>query len=305
LKGIAMTRVTEIRYVGYGVSDFDAEKAYYGDVFGLVPVPSDDGMAWFKAPGHDEHHVVRLRKADENRVDVIALAADSRADVDALCVKVKAANGKIVDEPHSLATPGGGYGFRFFTPDGILFEISSDVARSDKREIAKWEGLPIKISHIVLHSPDHQAIVKFFCDVLGFKVSDWLGDFMCFLRCNSAHHRLAILPGPPCLNHVAYDMLGVDDMMRGAHRLKLKGIDIRWGPGRHTAGNNTFSYFVTPGGFVTEYTSELEEVDFETREPVVYTPAPLVMDQWGIGVGGPQTMPHPAPNPGLFVAIEE
>jgi catechol 2,3-dioxygenase-like lactoylglutathione lyase family enzyme len=305
LKGIAMTRVTEIRYVGYGVSDFDAEKAYYGDVFGLVPVPSDDGMAWFKAPGHDEHHVVRLRKADENRVDVIALAADSRADVDALCVKVKAANGKIVDEPHSLATPGGGYGFRFFTPDGILFEISSDVARSDKREIAKWEGLPIKISHIVLHSPDHQAMVKFFCDVLGFKVSDWLGDFMCFLRCNSAHHRLAILPGPPCLNHVAYDMLGVDDMMRGAHRLKLKGIDIRWGPGRHTAGNNTFSYFVTPGGFVTEYTSELEEVDFETREPVVYTPAPLVMDQWGIGVGGPQTMPHPAPNPGLFVAIEE
>ena len=31
---------------------------------------------------------------------------------------------------------------------------------------------------------------------------------------------------------------------------------------------------------------------------------PLVMDQWGIGVGGPQTMPHPAPNPGLFVATE-
>ena len=63
-------------------------------------------------------------------------------------------------------------------------------------------------------------MVKFFIDVLGFRVSDWLGDFMCFLRCNSAHHRLAILPGPPCLNHVAYDMLGVDDMMRGISRLK-------------------------------------------------------------------------------------
>ena len=35
-----------------------------------------------------------------------------------------------------------------------------------------------------------------------------------------AHHRIAILPGPPCLNHVAYDMLGVDDMMRGIGRLK-------------------------------------------------------------------------------------
>ncbi|MEJ6008805.1 VOC family protein [Novosphingobium aquae] len=299
-----MTRVSEIRYVGYGVTNIEAEQAYYGEIFGLDPVTSDDGMAWFKTPGHDEHHVVRLRKAEENRVDVIALAADCSADVDALCAKVQESGAKVVHEPRKLTSPGGGYGFRFFTPDGIQMEISSDVARGAKREIAKWEGLPVKISHLVLHSPDHQGLVRFFCDVLGFKVSDWLGDFMCFLRCNSAHHRLAILPGPPCLNHVAYDMLGVDDMMRGAHRLKLKGIDIQWGPGRHTAGNNTFSYFVTPGGFVTEYTSELEEVDFESHQPNTYTPAPLIMDQWGIGVGGPQTMPHAHPNPGLFVAVE-
>ena len=299
-----MTRVTEIRYVGYGVTDLEAEKTYYAEAFGLEQVPSDDDMVWFKTQGHDEHHVVRLRQSDENRVDVIALAAGSRADVDALFAKVQAAGVRIVHEPRDLTSPGGGYGFRFFSPDGIQMEISSDVARGGKRELENWEGVPVKISHIVLHSPDHQALVRFFTDVLGFRPSDWLGDFMCFLRCNSAHHRVAILPGPPCLNHVAYDMLSVDDMMRGAHRLKLKGIDIGWGPGRHTAGNNTFSYFVTPGGFVTEYTSELEEVDFETREPTIYTPAPLVMDQWGIGIGGPQTLPHPSPNPGLFVAAE-
>ena len=299
-----MSRVTEIRYVGYGVKDFEAETAYYDEVWGLELVDKDADHAWFKTQGHDEHHVVSLRRADENRVDVIALAAASRADVDALRAKVAEAGCRIASEPADLATPGGGYGFRFFSPDGLLFEISSDVARGTSRALAQWEGIPLKISHIVLHSPDHQAMVSFFTDVLGFKVSDWLGDFMCFLRCNSAHHRIAILPGPPCLNHVAYDMLSLDDMMRGAHRLKLKGIDIGWGPGRHTAGNNTFSYFVTPGGFVTEYTSELEEVDFETHQPTVHTPAPLVMDQWGIGTGGPQTLPHPAPNPGLFALAE-
>ena len=299
-----MSRVTEIRYVGYGVTDLEAEKAFYTEQWGLEPVPSDDGMTWFKAPGHDEHHVVRLRQADANRIDVVALAADSRADVDALADRVRAAGAKVVSEPHDLSTPGGGYGFRFFTPDGLQFEISSDVARSASRGIERWEGVPVKISHIVFHSPDHNAFVQWFCDVLGFKVSDWLGDFMCFLRCNSAHHRIAILPGPPCLNHVAYDMTGVDGMMRGAHRLKVKGTPIQWGPGRHTAGDNAFSYFVTPGGFAVEYTAELEEVDFESHEPKVHVPAPLVMDQWGIGVGGPQTMPHPEPNPGLFVAVE-
>lgn len=299
-----MSRVTEIRYVGYAVSDLDAEMRYYDELWGLERVPSDDGLVWYKTQGDDEHHVVRLRHATESRVDVIAFAADNRGDVDALCAKVTDAGGKIVHEPRDLMTPGGGYGFRFFSPDGLLMEISSDVARGGARELAPWEGVPLKISHIVLHAPDHKALTNWFCDVLGFRLSDWLGDFMSFLRCNSAHHRIAILPGPPCLNHVAYDMPSVDDMMRGIHRMKVKGTDIQWGPGRHTAGNNTFSYFVSPNGFVTEFTADLEVVDFETHEAKVYTPAPLVMDQWGIGVGGPQTMPHAAPNPGLFVAAE-
>ncbi len=211
---------------------------------------------------------------------------------------------RIIFAPKELETLGGGYGFRFFSPDGLPFEVSSDVHVRVPRTLERWEGVPQKISHIVLHSPDHKALVQWFCDVLGFKVSDWLGDFMCFLRCNAAHHRIAVLPGPPCLNHVAYDMLSVDDMMVGINRLKQKGTDIRWGPGRHTAGNNTFSYFTTPAGFAVEYTSELEEVDFEGHEAKVHVPGPKVMDQWGIGVGGPQTMPHPEADEGLFVGGE-
>jgi len=295
-----VSRVTEIRYVGYATPDFESEVDFYTHKWGLDPVASDDGMAYFKARGAPEHHVVRLRKADRKRVDVIAFAADSQRDVDALHARVVEAGAKGVTQPAPLTSPGGGYGFRFFSPDGLPFEVSSDVATGSSRDLARWEGVPVKISHIVLHSPDHQAAVRFFTDVLGFKVSDWLGDFMCFLRCNGAHHRLAILPGPPCLNHVAYDMLTVDDMMRGAHRLGQKGTELRWGPGRHTAGNNTFSYFVTPNGFAVEYTSELEEVDFDTHQFQVHAPAPQVMDQWGIGTGGPQTMPHPAPDAGLF-----
>jgi catechol 2,3-dioxygenase-like lactoylglutathione lyase family enzyme len=295
-----MSRVNEIRYVGYSVTDLEAETAFYEDTWGLNRVASDDGMIWFKARGHDEHHVVRLKQGPVNRIDLIQLSAETRADVDVLCEKVAASGCTINREPHNLQTPGGGYGFSFFSPDGLQFGISSDVARGPMGTVARWDAVPVKISHIVLHSPDHHALTKWFQDVLGFRLSDWLGDFMSFLRCNSAHHRIAILPGPPCLNHVAYDMEGVDGMMRGIHRLKLKGVDIGWGPGRHTAGNNTFSYFVTPNGFVVEYTSELEDVDDETWQHQVHTPAPLVMDQWGIGVGGPQTLPHPAPNPGLF-----
>jgi catechol-2,3-dioxygenase len=63
-----MSRVTEIRYVGYGVEDFDTERAFYTNDWGLVEVQSTADMAWFKTHGHDEHHVVRLHKAAQNCV---------------------------------------------------------------------------------------------------------------------------------------------------------------------------------------------------------------------------------------------
>ena len=299
-----MSRVTDIRYVGYAMPDLEAERAFYADVWGLEPVSSNDGMTYFKAQGHGEHHVVRLRQDEVAHVDVIALSTESRADVDALHDRVAAAGCKVIFAPRDLASPGGGYGFRFFSPDGLPFEVSSDVAEGSKREMVRWDAVPQKISHIVLHSPDHKAAVQFFIDVLGFRLSDWLGDFMAFLRCNEAHHRIAFLPGPPCLNHVAYDVLTVDDMMRGINRLRKKGTNILWGPGRHTAGNNTFSYFTTPNGFAEEYTSELEDVDFHAHEAQVHVPGPQIMDQWGVGVGGPQTMPHPKPDPALFQPAE-
>src|SRR5215471_7844851 len=123
-----MSRVTEIRYVGYAVPDLEAERAFYKDQWKLVESGEQDGMVHFAADGGEELYVVRLRAAEEKRVDVIALAADSRADVDALHDKVVAAGARIIFAPRDLNTLGGGYGFRFFSPDGLTFEISSDVA---------------------------------------------------------------------------------------------------------------------------------------------------------------------------------
>lgn len=299
-----MSRVTEIRYVGYGVPDLAAERTFYKDKWGLREAGEADGMVYFAAEGSAEPYVVRLRPADGKRIDVIGLAADTRADVDALFEKVTAAGAKTIHPPRDLDRFGGGYGFRFFSPDGLPFEITSDVATGTSRQLTRWEAIPQRISHIVMHSPDHRAAAQFFIDVLGFRLSDWIGDFMAFLRCNEWHHRVAFLPGPPCLNHVAYDMLSADDMLRGVSRLRKLDVEVKWGPGRHTAGDNTFSYFTTPNGFAVEYTAELEQVDDETWQPKTYPPSPEVMDQWGIGTGGPQTMPRPEVDAGLFRPVE-
>ena len=76
-----MSRVTDIRYVGYGVEDFAIERKFYAEDWGLVEVASEDGLAWFKTHGASEHHVVRLHESSSNCVEVIALAADIRETV--------------------------------------------------------------------------------------------------------------------------------------------------------------------------------------------------------------------------------
>ena len=90
-----MARVNEIRYVGYGVSDLAAEREFYRDVWRLREVGTHDDMVYFACEGHDEHHVVRLRAAEQQRIDVIALAAANRDDVNALHEKVTGAGCRI------------------------------------------------------------------------------------------------------------------------------------------------------------------------------------------------------------------
>jgi catechol 2,3-dioxygenase-like lactoylglutathione lyase family enzyme len=299
-----MARVQDIRFVGYGVKDLEAETRFYIDAWKLVEVPSDDGLVYLAAPGSDVEYSVRLRQTDEPRIDVVSWAAADPAEVDALFEQVKAAGGKPLGEPGPLVARGGGYGFRFFDVSGFTIEVATGFERRVPEQLAPGEPRPEKISHVVFHAPNHKAWVKFYEEALGFKVSDWLGDFMCFLRCNEWHHRLAVVPGPPTFNHIAYDVPGVDAVMKGLKRLRSFERDTVWGVGRHTAGNNLFSYYITPGGWAVEYTSDLEKVDEATWEPKVHQPSLETMDQWGTGVGGPKTMPEPRPDSGLFQAPE-
>src|SRR5438874_203403 len=93
-RGPVMARVTEIRYVGYGVPNLEAERAFYRDQWGLREVAEVEGIVYFAAEGTDERYVVRLRPSGEKRIDVIGLAADTRADVDQLCAQVREAGCK-------------------------------------------------------------------------------------------------------------------------------------------------------------------------------------------------------------------
>ena len=130
---------------------------------------------------------MRLRKSTEKRMELWALGARDAAAVDTLAERLARGGVQLVTEPGKLQTPGGGYGFRFFDAEGRTVEISSDVAVRQHRKIEEKESIPVRLSHVVINSPDPDKTRAFYENLLDFRLSDTLyrphmGEVMWFLR---------------------------------------------------------------------------------------------------------------------------
>ena len=284
--------ISHLRHLALAVPGFDQEHEFLTKYWGLTEVATSsvDGgrVSYLAAEGSAEPYVVRLREGTK-RIDLISFGAASRDDVEALHARLAGAGVRIVHPPRELAEPGGGYGFRFFDVDGRTVEVSSGVRPRESRRIQPREPVPVKLSHVVVNTPDLAATTWWYVEHLGFAISDTLfspkmGDLMQFLRCNSAHHSLAIAQGPHCsLHHASFEMRGVEEWMRGAGKILRSGARMVWGPGRHNAGDNTFAYFLDPAGNTLEYTTELAVIEDEESWQPSQLDVNLVttQDQWG------------------------
>jgi len=304
--------ITHLRHVDLAVPDFEAQLDFFTSTWGLTSEHSDSGLAFLAAEGSPEQYVVRLRQSPDKRIDLISFGAATPADVDTLAQQVAADGVTLVSEPGTLQTPGGGYGFRFFDNEGRTVEVSADVAVRQHRKIEEGESIPVRLSHVVINSADPDSTRAFYEKHLGFALSDTLmhprmGEMMWFMRVNAWHHSMAIARGPhPSLHHASFEMRGIDEYMRGTGRLLRAGVEKIWGPGRHLAGNNTFSYFLDPHGNTVEYTTELDLIDEDTWHPHMYDFSdPEVSDQWGTANQMNEFVAQRSfndPDKGLFVA---
>ncbi|WP_300613070.1 VOC family protein [Trebonia sp.] len=274
--------ITHLRHVDIAVPDYAKQLDFYTSVWGLTQTGGDTGVAFLAAEGSPEQYVLRLREGGK-RLDLIAFGAASRAHVDELAQRLAAAGVRLVSEPGPVGTPGGGYGFRFFDIDGRTIEVSCDVAVRAHRLVEEKEAIPVRLSHVVLNSSDIDATRDWYASHLDFRLSDTLRGVMHFMRCNPRHHSFAIARGPHVsVHHISFEMRGLDEYMRGSGRVIRSGARFIWGPGRHLAGDNTFSYFLDPQGNTIEYTTQLQELDEDSWHPHIYDMRdPAVQDQWG------------------------
>ena len=273
--------ITHLRHVDIAVPDFGRQLEFYRNVWGLTQVGGDSGVAFLAAEGSPEQYVLRLREGGK-RLDLVAFGAENPAHVNALAAQLATAGVTLISEPGQLGTLGGGYGFRFFDVDGRTIEVSCDVAVRQHRQVEAKEAIPVRLS-------------------------DTLGGVMHFMRCNPRHHSFAVARGPHAsVHHISFEMRGLDEYMYGTGRVIRSGARFLWGPGRHLAGDNTFSYFLDPHGNTIEYTTQLQELDEDSWHPHIYDMRdPMVQDQWGTANPMNELVAKESFNdvdPGLFVA---
>jgi 2,3-dihydroxybiphenyl 1,2-dioxygenase len=113
------------------------------------------------------------------------------------------------------------------------------------------------MGHIVLGTPNIAAMVDFYTNVLGFRVSDyWRAgeEDIVFLRCNARHHSLALVPAQqPALYHFMLEAATLDDVGAALQRHHDTGTPVSMDLGKHPNDQMVSFYSTSPSGFDVEF----------------------------------------------------
>jgi len=166
-------------------------------------------------------------------------------------------------ERRSGISPGIREALVFVDPKGTLIEIFSEYefAAEDPSPAAI---VPLKLGHVAYRVSDVQEVVRFYTDLLGFRVSDWRDDTFAFLRCGPDHHSVNfVFDQTPQLHHIAFEVKDWAEIQRAAEWLAKNGIHLVWGPGRHIIGHNIAIYHRDADKVRVEFFTEMDQMKDE------------------------------------------
>ncbi|MET0388051.1 MAG: VOC family protein [Polyangiales bacterium] len=273
---MSIIHIEDIAHVRFSAPDLDAMARFLRD-FGLICFEADGRLYGHGRDAAPYLHVTELGKP---AFRALGLRAESVADLQRLAERT----GTLVEPLH---TPGGGHVVRLHDPDDNLVEVVAGQAprtaepapdeapfnaASSRRRLRSPVRLQPgaahvqRLGHAVLNVRDFERSERWYKERFGFITSHEIeaapgASIGAFLRVNRGatptdHHTLFLLqlpaPGPP-LNHAAFEVAGLDDLMLGHSHLRARGRQLAWGVGRHKLGSQIFDYWKDPWGNELEH----------------------------------------------------
>lgn len=201
---------------------------------------------------------------------------------------------------HAVDPAGIGMAFRVGKERPVESEITGSNApankgRVDARATYYGRATPQGISHVVFTVPDFAEQEAFYTERLGFLVSDYYRGRGVFLRSQprAHHHNLFFLGDKNVrINHAAFAVRNIHELMAGGMYLGSKGWKTQIGPGRHIVSSAYFWYLNNPCGGAFEYHWD-EDFVTEKWKPAVWDPSPDLFAEWVLADGLPRTAVRP------------
>lgn len=281
-------RYRRLGYLAFNVTDIAASTRFAEDVFGLDFVNEDkDGARYFRVGAG--HHDLIMTPSDIPGLARSSWELETQEDLDAAFAKFKAIglNPTWMSDAQcdGLAIA---RGFRLIDPIiGAVWEYfveMTNICSPLRNALTSFQGG----KHFGIGVPDNREMTKFLCDNLGFKLSDYIGDYLISLvRAwpNPNHHSIGVLnltAGAPRFHHIAFMVKEIDDIGRLFNRCRNGGVDIHFGIGRHPTSGSIHLYIYGPDNFVWEYTLGMEQFpEVGARQPRRMSSAPEHYDLWG------------------------
>ncbi len=257
-----------------------SQAKFYRDMVGLHAQASDSSGNFYMRCGSD-HHVLVLMPADEPGLDHHAIDVGGPANLDAAVNSLVQAGIALQAVDHNEL--GQLAACRLHDPDGFMVELVAGMEQITDG-IGSRAVVPRRYGHLTLRSKDVKQSMRFYTEILGFQVSDWLGEKFCWLRCNPDHHGIALSEHDraPMMHHLAFHVRDMAELVQQAEHLMHNGRHLLYGPGRHGPGGNLFIYFHDHDQNIVEFAADMEQIwDDDSYEPKVWDPNERWSNMWG------------------------
>lgn len=277
-----MASVTQLGYLGIGVSDLARWERFATEVLGLeVSGNEPDGSMFlrmdeyhhrfvFLPGGEDDVAFIGWEVRDQPALNEVRrrLSADG---IEVSTVTPDEARARRVVDLIRLKDPNGVPTEIYFGPL-MNFEQPFHSPRALSGFVTGEQGM----GHIVLRVDDSAKSLHFYRDLLGLRISDFIdlrtshrsghSLSLTFLHCNPRHHSIAfgVIPAKKRLMHFMLQTRHVDDVGSTYYLCQDRGIEISGTLGRHTNDHMMSFYMRTPSGFEVEYGWGARVVDDET-----------------------------------------
>lgn len=286
-----MLRAKRIGHATFATTDIDRQVEYWQRVVGLSVVDRSATRACLAS--RLGQLAIVLEKADRQRCTRLAFeispaleTAEVGRQLGALGIESRACSDPL---------PGVARMLTFSDAKGTTIELFSGWSFLDVPEAAPGVGA-FKLGHIAFFHPSPQAMVDFYQKTLGFRISDWVGDWFAFMRCGPDHHTVNFIRGEQIgMQHIAFELRDAAHLHQACDHLGRERINLLWGPVRHGPGHNVATYHRNPDDQIVELFCDLDRMSdeelgyFEPRpwhrdrpqRPKVWDGS-LPRDMWGL-----------------------